>query len=36
MFKAFKSILIMQTWSEEQINEYIIELGDELKEIKKL
>lgn len=29
-FNAFKSILIFQGWSEKQINDYLIEISDEL------
>lgn len=32
LFDAFKSHLIAMTWSEETINQFIIEWSDELKE----
>jgi hypothetical protein len=31
-FNAFKGILIQQTWSESQINEYILELAEEIRD----
>lgn len=34
LFDAFKSHLIAMTWSEETINQFIIEWADELKESK--
>lgn len=32
LFDAFKGLLVASTWSEQTINEYIIELAEELKE----
>lgn len=31
LFTAFKSHLIALSWSEQQINEYILELAEEIK-----
>jgi hypothetical protein len=35
MFQAFRTVLVGATWNEEQIDEYIIETGDELSYHKK-
>lgn len=35
MFQAFKSVLVGATWSEEQVDDYIIEKGDQLSYDKK-
>ena len=32
-FNAFKGLLIQQTWSENQINEYIVELAREIEDV---
>lgn len=32
LFEAFKGLLVASTWSEQTINDYIIELAEELKE----
>ena len=32
LFDAFKGLLVTSTWSEQTINEFIIELAEELKE----
>ena len=32
LFDAFKGLLVASTWSEQTINEFIIELAEELKE----
>lgn len=32
LFDAFKGLLVASTWSEQTINDYIIELAEELKE----
>ena len=32
LFYAFKGLLVASTWSEQTINEFIIELAEELKE----
>ena len=32
LFEAFKGLLVASTWSEKTINEFIIELAEELKE----
>ena len=32
-FNAFKGLLIQQTWSESQINEYIVELAREIEDV---
>ena len=32
-FNAFKGLLIQQTWSENQINEYIFELAKEIEDV---
>ena len=32
-FNAFKGLLIQQTWSENQINEYIVELAKEIEDV---
>lgn len=32
LFEAFKGLLVASTWSEQTINEFIIELAEELKE----
>ena len=32
LFDAFKGLLVASTWSEQIINDYIIELAEELKE----
>ena len=32
LFDAFKGLLVASTWSEQTINEFIIELAGELKE----
>lgn len=31
LFDAFKGLLVASTWSEQTINEFIIELAEELK-----
>lgn len=31
LFDAFKGLLVASTWSEQTINDYIIELAEELK-----
>ena len=32
LFEAFKGLLVASTWSEQTINDFIIELAEELKE----
>ena len=32
-FNAFKGLLIQQTWSENQINEYIVEIARESEDV---
>lgn len=32
LFDAFKGLLVASTWSEQTINEFIIELAEEIKE----
>ena len=32
-FNAFKGLLIQQTWSENQINEFIVELAREIEDV---
>ena len=32
LFDAFKGLLVASSWSEQTINEFIIELAEELKE----
>ena len=32
LFDAFKGLLVASTWSEQTINDFIIELAEELKE----
>ena len=32
LFDAFKGLLVASTWSEQIINDYIIELAEELKQ----
>ena len=32
LFDAFKGLLVASTWSEQTINEFIIELAEELKQ----